>query len=207
MTRGRFITLEGGEGVGKSTLAHGLVTALRARGLDAVQTREPGGSEGADAIRALLVQGGVDRWSSTAEALLFAAARSDHLDRLIRPSLDRGAWVVCDRYIDSTHAYQVVAGGLPHSTFLELHKIIRAPSPDLTIILDLDPAIGLARSRGGAVGEDRFEQKDLAFHQRARADFLRTARTQPRRCVVIDASRPKDAALAEALKVIDDRLK
>ncbi|MET0182635.1 MAG: dTMP kinase [Caulobacterales bacterium] len=207
MNPGRFITLEGGEGAGKSTLAFGLTAALRARGLEVIQTREPGGSEGADAIRSLLVQGAADRWSPTAEALLFAAARSDHLDRLIRPALARGAWVVCDRYTDSTFAYQVVAGGLPQDVFETLQGIIDAPRPDLTLVLDLTPDAGLARSRGAALDEDRFEQKTAEFHARVRAAFLDIAQREQRRCVIIDASQTKDAALAAALEAVDDRLK
>lgn len=204
--RGRFITLEGGEGAGKSTLATALAQALRAEGKDVVQTREPGGAPGADAIRALLVTGGADRWSPIAEALLFAAARSDHLDRTIRPALARGAWVLCDRYVDSTFAYQVAAGGLDAAAFETLQRLIDAPAPDLTLVLDLDPADGLGRSRGGASGEDRFEAKGAAFHARVRAAFLEIAKREPARCAVIDAAKPRDETLAAARAIIAARL-
>lgn len=205
--RGRFITLEGGEGVGKSTLAHALSEALTAQGKTIVQTREPGGSPGADAIRALLVRGDADRWDPITEALLFAAARKDHLMRTIQPALARGDWVVCDRFYDSTYAYQVAAGGLAEAAFETLQRLVDAPAPDLTLVLELDPSAGLARSRGGAIGEDRFEQKDAAFHMRVRQAFLDIAAREPSRCVVIDAGQSKDATLAAALAAIDIRLK
>lgn len=203
---GRFITVEGGEGAGKSTLIAALAAALRARGATVVQTREPGGSPGADAIRALLVRGAADRWDATTEALLFAAARADHLAHTIRPALSRGDWVLCDRYIDSTYAYQVAAGGLAASVFETLHRLIDAPTPDLTLMLDLDPAAGLARSRGGVLGEDRFEHKTAEFHGKVRAAFLDIAAREPRRCVVIDAAQSKEATFAAALAAIDERL-
>lgn len=203
---GRFITLEGGEGAGKSTLARGLAAALRGQGREVIETREPGGSAGADAIRALLVTGGAERWSPTAEALLFAAARSDHLDTLVRPALARGAWVVCDRYMDSTYAYQVAAGGVSAETFALLHRVIDAPKPDLTLVLDLDPSAGLARSRGAEAGEDRFEGKGAEFHAKVRASFLDIAKREPQRCAVLNASAGKDETLARALAVIAERL-
>lgn len=202
---GRFITIEGGEGAGKSTLADALASALRAQGRDVVQTREPGGSPGADAIRALLVSGATDRWSPIAEALLFAAARSDHLDRTVRPALARGAVVLCDRYFDSTYAYQVAAGGLSAEAFTTLHRLIAAPAPDLTLVLDLDPQAGLTRSRGAEQGEDRFERKAADFHARVRQAFRDIAAHEPARCVLIDASLSKDATLAAALAAIAAR--
>jgi dTMP kinase len=203
MALGKFITLEGGEGTGKSTLAHGLGQSLRGRGREIVLTREPGGAPGADAIRALLVQGAANRWSAHEEALLFAAARLNHLNHTIRPALARGAWVICDRYFDSTRAYQVGGGALNPSVLEELNSQIRADHPDLTLILDIDPAVGLARSRGGHVGEDRFEQQDAAFHRRVRAEFLDIAAREPRRCQVIDASQAADDVLAQALRAIE----
>ncbi len=205
-TKGRFITLEGGEGTGKSTLQRGLAEALRLRRVDVVATREPGGAPGADAIRALLVQGDANRWSPLEEALLFAAARRNHLTLTIQPALSRGAWVVCDRYYDSTRAYQVAAGGLEGSVLDSLNALIGAPAPDLTLVLDLEPGAGLARSRGSASGEDRFEKKDEAFHVRVREEFLSIAAREPRRCVVIDASQAREAVLAEALRAIGARL-
>jgi len=203
---GRFVTLEGGEGVGKSTLARGLTDALRAKGRDVVLTREPGGAPGADAIRKLLVEGDADRWSAMEEALLFAAARFNHLSHTIRPALARGAWVVCDRYFDSTRAYQVAAGGLKAKTLDALNDLIDAPAPDLTLVLDLDPARGLQRSRGEHAGEDRFEKKDAAFHARVREEFLEIARREPHRCVLIDAGQPAEAVLKQALGAIAERL-
>lgn len=201
--QGRFITLEGGEGVGKSTLAKGLAAALRAKGRDVVVTREPGGAPGADEIRALLVQGEPGRWSAAEEALLFTAARLNHLIHTVRPALQRGAFVVCDRYFDSTRAYQVGGGGLAPDDHVELNALIRADYPDLTFILDIDPKLGLARSRGAHKGEDRFEKKGAAFHARVRAEFLSIAEREPQRCRVIDAGAPVQAVLAQALAAIE----
>lgn len=204
---GRFITLEGGEGAGKSTLARGLADALRALGREAVVTREPGGAPGADAIRALLVQGDAGRWDAMEEALLFAAARRNHLTHTIRPALARGAWVICDRYYDSTRAYQVAAGGLAPAALDTLNVLIEAPAPDLTFVLDFAPDAGLARSQGRHVGEDRFEKKDAAFHARVRAEFLAIAQREPQRCVVIDASQSAEQVLAQATRAVAERLK
>lgn len=198
MADGRFITLEGGEGTGKSTLARGLAEHLRAEGREVVVTREPGGAPGADAIRALLVSGDANRWSATEEALLFAAARLNHLNHTIRPALGRGAWVICDRYSDSTRAYQVAAGGLDPKILDTLTAMIEAPAPDRTFVLDLDPAVGLARSQGQHVGEDRFEKKAGDFHARVRAEFLAIAAREPKRCVVLDASKSVADVLSAA---------
>jgi dTMP kinase len=206
MAKGRFITLEGGEGTGKSTLARGIGEALRARGRDVVLTREPGGAPGADAIRALLVRGEANRWSALEEALLFAAARLNHLEHTIRPALARGAWLVCDRYTDSTRAYQVGGSGLAPNVLEELNAMIGAQVPDLTLVLDIDPSDGLARSRGAHAGEDRYERMDRAFHDRVRAEFLKIAAGAPMRCVLIDAGQSVDAVLAEALRAIEARL-
>jgi len=203
---GRFITLEGGEGAGKSTLLRGLADALRAQDRDVVTTREPGGAPGGDAIRALLVSGDANRWSAMEEALLFAAARLNHLNQTIRPALARGAWVVCDRYYDSTRAYQVAAGGLAPAALDGLNALIEAPVPDLTLVLDLDPAKGLARSRGKHAGEDRFENKGADFHARVRAEFLAIAAREPRRCVVLDAGQDADGVRAAALAAVGQRL-
>jgi dTMP kinase len=206
VSRGRFITLEGGEGAGKSTLLQGLRSALESRGFRIVATREPGGTPAADEIRNLLVRGEGDRWSPLSEALLFAAARNDHLERIVRPALANGAWVLCDRYVDSTWAYQVAGGGLPEQTFVTLHHLIGANTPDLTIILDVDPRAGVARSRGGEKGEARFETMDAAFHARVRDAFLSIAEREPDRCVVIDSGLPKDAVLRAALEAIESRV-
>jgi dTMP kinase len=205
MAQGRFITLEGGEGTGKSTLARGLQAALNARS-EIVLTREPGGAPGADAIRALLVQGDANRWSPLEEALLLAAARLNHLTQTIKPALARGAYVICDRYYDSTRAYQAAAGGLDATTLDALNAMIQAPAPDLTLVLDLDPTAGVGRSRGASVGEDRFEKKGADFHARVRAEFLAIAQREPQRCAVLDASQPADAVLASALREIEARL-
>jgi dTMP kinase len=204
MAQGRFITLEGGEGAGKSTLARGLADALKDR--EVVLTREPGGSPGADAIRALLVQGDANRWSALEEALLFATARRNHLQQTILPALARGAWVICDRYYDSTRANQIAAGGLCANVLDQLNTLIEAPAPDLTLMLDLDVSVGLTRSRGAHAGEDRFERKGEAFHARVREEFRAIAAREPERCVVIDAGQPQAAVLAAALDAIKARL-
>ena len=206
MAEGRFITLEGGEGAGKSTLARGMAEVLRARGFEVVLTREPGGAPGADAIRTLLVSGDANRWSAMEEALLFAAARLNHLNQTIRPALARGAWVICDRYYDSTRAYQVAAGGLAPAALDRLNALIEAPAPDLTFVLDLDPANGLGRSQGKHIGEDRFEKKDAAFHARVRAEFLAIAQREPKRCLELDASAGVDDVRAKALAALEQRL-
>lgn len=202
----RFITLEGGEGTGKSTLARGIAERMRSKGNEVILTREPGGAPGADAIRSLLVSGDANRWTAHEEALLLTAARLNHLHHTIRPALERGAIVVCDRYFDSTRAYQYGGSNLDPSILLELNAQISADYPDLTLILDIDPVLGLARSRGVQVGEDRFEKKDLEFHQRVRAEFLIIAEIENERCAVLDASQSADAVLAAALREIEARL-
>lgn len=201
--QGRFITLEGGEGAGKSTLSRSLAAALRTKGRTIIETREPGGAPGADEIRALLVQGEPGRWSAAEEALLFAAARLNHLIHTIRPALQSGAWVICDRYFDSTRAYQVGGAGLAPDDHVELNALIRADHPDLTLILDLDPKVGLARSKGGERGEDRFEKKGAAFHARVRAEFLSIAEREPQRCRVIEADQSPEAVLEQALAHVE----
>jgi dTMP kinase len=194
MRRGRLITLEGGEGTGKSTQTARLTARLRAQGLEAIATREPGGSPGAEEIRGLLVAGAADRWSPTTETLLLYAARADHLERVIRPALERGAWVVCDRFADSTRAYQGAAGGASPSLLRALeHEVLERDRPDLTLVFDLPAADGLQRA--GARGEavTRFEAQDAAFHERLRAAFLEIARAEPERCMVVDARPGADA--------------
>lgn len=205
MAEGRFITLEGGEGAGKSTLARGLAAALAQRG-EVLLTREPGGAPGADAIRALLVRGDVNRWSALEEALLFATARLNHLMHTILPALSRGAWVICDRYFDSTRAYQVAAGGAAPEALETLNALIGARVPDLTLILDVSPKDGLGRSRGIEAGEDRFERKSADFHERVRREFLAIATREPERCAVLDAAHAKEAVLAQAIAAIESRL-
>jgi dTMP kinase len=193
VTRGRFITFEGGEGAGKSTQVRILAERLRAAGLEVVATREPGGSPGAEAIRELLVNGDPDRWSAMSETLLMYAARRDHIERTIRPALESGAWVISDRFADSTRAYQGAGGGAPQGLVAALETfVLEDTRPDLTLILDLPVELGLERAglRGG--GEARFEAKGVAFHQRLRDGFLAIARAEPNRCVVLDAGQPPE---------------
>jgi dTMP kinase len=208
VARGRFITFEGGEGAGKSTQVQLLVEALRQAGRDAVATREPGGSSGAEEIRALLVSGDPGRWDTMTEALLVAAARRDHLRSTVRPALAAGRWVVSDRFADSTTAYQGYAGGVALDALVRLHELATDGfRPDLTLILDLPAAAGLARAGGrGGAAEDRFEKKGLAFHERLRAGFLEIARNEPGRCAVIDAALAVEAVHAAVWRVVRERL-
>src|SRR5438132_13746617 len=167
--RGRFITIEGGEGAGKSTQVELLMAALARAGIAALRTREPGGSDGAEAIRRLLLEGSDDRWDALGEALLLYAARRDHVARLIRPALERGEWVVCDRFADSTLAYQGYGRGLPLADLLALHRIALGDfAPDLTLILDLPVAEGLARAARRSGNADRFERLDASLLARLR---------------------------------------
>jgi dTMP kinase len=208
MARGLFITLEGGEGAGKSTQASRLVEQLRAAGRSVVATREPGGSTGAEAIRALLVTGEPDRWSATAETLLMYAARFDHLERVIVPALARGDVVVCDRFADSTRAYQGGGGGANLALIDALETETRAHCwPDLTLIFDLPADEGLRRASRRAGGEARFEAKDLAFHKRLREAFMAIARDEPERCWVINAARSEDEVQAETWEAVSRLLK
>ncbi len=208
MARGRFISLEGGEGAGKSTQARLLAERLRGEtGAEVVLTREPGGSPGAEALRDLLVRGAADRWSPTAETLILYAAREDHLERVIRPALARGAWVVSDRFADSTRAYQGAGGGADPGLIAELERAVVGPcAPDLTLICDLPAATGLARAHARPGVETRFESKGLAFHERLRAAFLAIVEAEPRRCVRLDATEPVEAVAAEIWRTVAGRL-
>lgn len=191
---GHFISFEGGEGAGKSTQIRLLGEALEKTGHSVLLTREPGGSVGAEEIRSLLVTGESDRWTGMTEVLLHFAARADHLERVIRPALAAGTWVLCDRFVDSTMAYQGIAQGLGKDTVNTLSKLVVASTmPDLTLILDLPVEDGLARagSRGGA--EDRYEKMGQVFHQNLRQAFLDIAEGEPDRCKVIDATEEVDA--------------
>lgn len=205
MSRGRFITVEGGEGVGKSTQVGRLADALRARGITVHSTREPGGSPGAEDIRQLLVTGETGRWDAMTEALLNFAARRDHLVTTVWPALERGAWVVSDRFADSTVAYQGYAHGLDRETIARLYALVVGEfAPDLTIILDAPVDLGLARASARG-GDDRYERMDVAFHERLRAGFLEIARGAPERCVVIDASAAPDTVHRDVLSAVVDR--
>jgi len=207
VTAGRFITFEGGEGAGKSTQLKRLVTRLEAAGRDVVATREPGGSPGAESIRELVLKGSADRWSPVTETLLMYAARRDHIERVIRPALAHGAWVVCDRFADSTRAYQGAAGGTDPALIaaLETH-ILEMTRPDLTLIFDLPVDVGLQRAHARAGSEMRFESKGLAFHERLREGFLAIARAEPQRCAVVDARGSLDEVEAAVWAAIESRL-
>ena len=207
-TAGRFISLEGGEGAGKSTQARALVAALAAQGIHAIATREPGGSEGAEAIRALLLQGETTRWSAHAEALLFAAARADHVERTIRPALGAGSWVICDRFVDSTRAYQGGAEGIDDAAILALHAFgAKGLLPDRTFVIEVDTAEGERRTiarDGGAI--DRFARRDPAFHVAVAEAFRGIAANEPDRVRVIDGNRPAEAVTAALLESLADLL-
>ena len=196
---GFFLTVEGIDGAGKSTQARMLAERLRVLGREVVETREPGGAPGAEEIRRLLVEGDPERWSPESEILLFTAARRDHVERVVEPALSRGAVVLCDRYIDSTRAYQ--GAGAPERRELvdRLHQLTIGLDPDLTLIFDLDPAAALARARRRAsdLAEDRFERKGQGFQARLREEFLAIAAAEPARCALIDAARPPEAVAGQ----------
>lgn len=206
---GAFITFEGGEGAGKSTQVQRLAAHLRVRtGRPVVVTREPGGSPKAEAIRDALLAGIAKPHGPFAEALLFSAARIDHLDTLIRPALARGETVLCDRFADSTRAYQGAAGGLDPELVASLERVVVGPTrPALTLILDLDPVVGLARAAGRSDGApDRFEAEALDFHARLRAAFRAIAEAEPERCALVDAGAAPDAVAAEIRAIVAARL-
>lgn len=209
--RGRFITFEGGEGSGKSTQARLLADRLAARGIDALMTREPGGSEFAEAARHILLDPKTAPKSPLAAALLFYAARADHLVETIQPALEAGRWVLCDRFSDSTRVYQGIAGGVSGTELDALERmVVGANRPDLTILLDLDPAIGLARAgvrreASGAIGgADTYEARQLDFHLRLREGFLALAAAEPERFEVIDAGTAPEP-IADAIWVAVER--
>jgi dTMP kinase len=207
--RGRFITFEGGEGTGKSTQVKALAARLTSLGLGVVTTREPGGSPGAEAIRHVLLSGAAKPLGAYAEAILFAAARDDHLRQTIRPALEQGRWVACDRFADSTRVYQGVLGNVDQRLIGRLeHITVGDTAPDLTIVLDMPAELGLeraARRRGGAAA-DRFETEALEFHERLRRAYLELAAREPERCVVIDGC-GEPGTVAEAIwAVVCERL-
>lgn len=203
---GRFITLEGGEGVGKSTQARRLADALRTTGREVVLTREPGGSEGAEAVRGLLLEGDPGRWGAGAEALLFAAARADHVEKTIRPALARGAWVVCDRFLDSSRAYQGAAGAIADADILALHRIGSAGLlPDRTLLLAMpdDEAAARARARDGDTA-DRIGGRDADYHARVNAAFRAFAAAEPDRFRLVDASGSEAEVTARLVAALGD---
>lgn len=189
MALGRFITVEGGEGSGKSTQARLLARKLAVAGVDVAATREPGGAPGAEALRPLLVEGSIRRWTPMTEVLLHYAARRDHLDHTVLPALESGTWVVSDRFADSTLVYQGYGQGLDPEIIASLHRlVVGAFAPDLTLILDVPVDVGLTRAKRRAGREDRYERMGEDFHRRLREGFLEIARREPGRCRLIDAS-------------------
>lgn len=216
MTRGKFITLEGGEGGGKTTHATLLAERLRKAGLDVLQTREPGGTPRAEVIREVLLSGKARRFGALGEAVLFYAARESHLELAIRPALEKGTWVVCDRFSDSTRAYQGAAGGLPLSVIDVLDSaVVGKTRPDLTVVFDVPPELGLKRAterkrqseKAGPPDPDldRFETMNLTFHRALREEFLAIAKADPDRCVVVDASRNMQLVADEVWAVVRKR--
>jgi dTMP kinase len=205
----RFITLEGGEGAGKSTLARGLQQKLAERQIGCLVTREPGGSPKAEIIRETLLGGEIAPFGPFAEALMFYAARIDHVDRTIKPTLMQGEWVISDRFADSTRAYQGALGRLDPALLASLERAALAGfRPDLTLILDVPVDVGLARAaaRRGAAASDRFESEGRGFHTRLRRAYLDIAEKEPARCVVIDASQAPDAVLDMSWAAVEARL-
>jgi dTMP kinase len=207
--RGRFITFEGGEGTGKSTHAALLADRLRGLGIGVVLTREPGGSPGAEVIRHVILSGVAKPLGAEAEALLFAAARADHIRGTIEPALARGAWVICDRFIDSTRVYQGSLGHVDPKFLRALERVtVGGLKPDLTFILDVPADVGLARAgkRRGNQSADRFEAESLAFHEELREAYRLLVVSEPARCVVIDATEPKPAVADRIWKTVNERL-
>ena len=207
LSKGRFITFEGGEGAGKSTQIARLRSWLESRGRQALATREPGGSPGAEMVRKLLVEGPAERWDGTTEALLHFAARRDHLRTTVRPALDRGVWVLSDRFADSTRAYQGYGYGLDHAMLEQLYAIAVGDfRPDLTLVLDIPVAAGLARAASRHGTETRYESLPRDFHERVRSGFLELAAREPKRCVVIDAAPDTDTVAAAITAAVSARL-
>ncbi len=204
---GFFISFEGGDGAGKSSQIGRLADHLRTKNRIVRVTREPGGTDGAEEIRKLMVRGGADRWGPMTEALLMYAARADHLDRVIRPALARGEIVISDRFADSTMAYQGIAGGLGEAVISKLHDaIVGEDDTDITIILDVPTSIGLARAGGRGSEESRFESMGEAYQERVRQAFLTIARDNPARCVVIDATKSEHRVFTEVAAAVEKAL-
>jgi dTMP kinase len=207
--RGRFITFEGGEGTGKSTQAATLAQRLRSMGIGVVLTREPGGSPGAEVIRHVLLSGAAKSFGPATEAILFAAARDDHVCTTIEPALSRGRWVVSDRFADSTNVYQGTLGKVDPILLRGLHRVtVGKLKPNLTFILDVPPELGLERAskRRGEAGADRFEAESLEFHEKLRDAYLHLAASEPDRCVLIDARESQAAVAARIWDVVAKRL-
>jgi dTMP kinase len=207
--RGRFITFEGGEGSGKSTAVAALAARLKQRGLPVVVTREPGGSPGAEIIRHVILSGAAAPLGPETETLLFAAARDDHIKVTIAPALESGSWVICDRFFDSTRAYQGALGKVDRRLIRSLERVTVGDTvPDLTVILDVPAETGLARAaaRRGSGIVDRFEAEDITFHQTLRETFLAIAREEPGRCVVIDGTQSPEAVADAVWRVVEERL-
>ena len=203
---GLFISLEGIDGAGKSTQSRLLAAHLRGLGRDVIETREPGGAAGAEDIRKLLVEGDPDRWSPETEILLFSAARRDHLERTIAPALARGAVVICDRFADSTRVYQGAARGDLRDLVDDIHARVIGVEPDLTLILDMDPAVALARGLARRSGEDRFEDMGLPFQERLRSGFQALARDFPDRCAMVDANQAPESIAQDIARIVEARL-
>ncbi|GLQ07267.1 dTMP kinase [Sneathiella chinensis] len=206
VSTGMFITLEGGDGTGKSTQAALLQEFLKSRSIDPVMTREPGGAPGANEIRELLLTGEPDRWDAVGETLLFYASRRNNLRLTIWPALEAGQWVICDRFADSTLAYQGFGNQLGLDAVKPIHEFaVGSFEPDLTFVLDIDPATGIGRTQGRAHNEDRFEKMDLSFHERLRQGFLTLAELYKHRCVVINAEQSVEDIQAAMQQVLIER--
>lgn len=203
---GLFVSFEGIDGSGKSTQARVLAETLRKRGFDVIHTREPGGSPGAEEIRALVLQGDPDRWSAETEILLFTAARRDHLERTILPALEAGKVVICDRFADSTRMYQGLSRGDLRALVDQLHDLMIGQEPDLTVLIDMDPAVGLSRALSRNGTEERFESFGQDLQEKMRAGFLALAGEYPARFRVIDGARSLDVVAADVLAAVEPHL-
>jgi len=201
---GRFITLEGGEGAGKSTQARRLADALCEHGLPVLRTREPGGAPGSEILRELLLSGRVD-WSSPAEAMLHFAARAEHVEKVIRPALMAGIWVVCDRFYDSTMAYQGYGQGADRGLIASLTRLAGI-DPDLTLVLDVSPAVAAARLRRRGTADDRYERLDAGFHAKVKEGFRAISRAETTRCVLVPADGGEAEVHAAVMRVVSARL-
>lgn len=204
-TRGKFITLEGGEGAGKTTQAERLAASLERNGYETLQTREPGGTFGAEAIRDLVLSGAHERWSGMTELLLMYAARVDHVEKLIAPALERGVWVICDRFSDSTLAYQGYARGVDMAPVHAVHNAVMGDfAPDMTILFDIDPILSQKRVETRGEELSRFDSESLEFHKTIRTAFLEIAKREPGRIKTVDAAAPRDEIATNILRLVVD---